>query len=55
MQLIEYSLNVVVKTLFTLTVFEILLFEEWQVLSPAKRGTGSERVKGFFQFKKIEM
>ena len=31
--------------MFILTVFEILLFNGWSVLSPAQRGTGSERVK----------
>ena len=46
-KLIEYSLkNVSVKAMFTLTIFEILLSEGRSVLSPAQRGTGSERVKG---------
>ena len=39
-KLIEYSL----KAMFTLTVFRILLFKGRLVLSPAQRGTGSERV-----------
>ena len=34
-----------VKTMFTLTVFEILLFKSRLVFSPAQQGTGSERVK----------
>ena len=43
--LVEYSLkNVVAKAMFTLTVFEILLSEGRSVLSPAQRGTGSERI-----------
>ena len=33
------------KVLFTLDVFEILLFECRSVLSPSQRDTGSERVK----------
>ena len=45
-KLVEYSLeNFVVKTMFTLTVFEILLFEGRSVLSPAQRGTKSKRVE----------
>ena len=45
-KLVEYSLNnPLVKAIFTLTVFEILLSEGRSVLSPAERGTGSERVK----------
>ena len=45
-KLVEYSLNnLLVKAIFTLTVFEILLSEGRSVLSPAERGTGSERVK----------
>ena len=44
-KLAEYSLkNVAAKAMFTLTVFEILLSEGRPVLSPAQRGTGSERV-----------
>ena len=35
---------VFVKTMFTLTVFEILLFEGRSVLGPAQQGRGSERV-----------
>ena len=37
--------NVPVKITFTLTVFEILLFEGRLVLGPAQRVAGSERVK----------
>ena len=45
-KLIEYSFkNLLVKAVFTLAVFEILLFVSRTVLSPAQRGTGSERVK----------
>ena len=44
-KLIEYSLkNIVMKVVFTPTVFEILMSECRSVLSPAQRGTGSERV-----------
>ena len=39
--------NYPVKVTSTLTVFEILLFECRSVLSPAPRGTGSERVHNF--------
>ena len=47
-KLIKYSLKIVlVRAMFTTTVFEILLFEGRLVLSPAKRGTESERVKHF--------
>ena len=43
---IEYSLkNVLVKAMFALTVFEILLFKRRSVLLPAQRAIGSERVK----------
>ena len=43
---IEYSLkNVLVKAMFALTVFEILLFKRRSVLLPAQRVIGSERVK----------
>ena len=42
-KLIEYSLkNVLVKSMFTLTAFEILLFEGRPPLSPAQWGTGNE-------------
>ena len=45
-KLIEYSLkSVLVNSMFTPTVFEILLSEGRSVISPAQRGTGSERVK----------
>ena len=45
-KLIKYSLKKLpVKAIFTLTVFEILLFEGRSVLRPAQRVTGSERVK----------
>ena len=45
-KLVEYSLeNFVVKTMFTLTVFEILLSEGRSVLSPAQWGTKSKRVE----------
>ena len=30
--------------MFTLIIFEILLFEGWSVLSPAQQNTGSKRV-----------
>ena len=44
-KLADYSFkNVAAKAMFTLTVFEILLSEVRPVLSPAQRGTGSERV-----------
>ena len=44
-KLIEYSLkNVLVRAMFTLTAFEIFLSKGRLVLSPAQRGTGSERV-----------
>ena len=44
---IEYYLkNVLVKTMFTLTVFNILLFEGRSVLGPTHRVPGSERVLG---------
>ena len=33
-----------VKAIFTVTVFEILLFEGRSVISPTHRGTGTERV-----------
>ena len=42
----EYSLsNVSIKTMFTLTVFEILLFKGNLVLSPTQQGAESKRVK----------
>ena len=42
---IKYSFkNVPVKAIFTLTIFEMLLFEDRLVLLPTQRGTGSERV-----------
>ena len=45
-KLIEYSLkSVSVNSMFTPTVFEILLSEGRSVISPAQRGTGSKRVK----------
>ena len=37
--------KLLVKAMFAFTVFELLLFENRSVLSPAQRGTGSERVK----------
>ena len=36
-----------VKEMFTLTLFEILLFNERSILSPTQRGIGSEMVKSF--------
>ena len=43
---LQYSLkNFLVKAIFTLTVFEILLFQGRLVLSPTQQGTGSVRVK----------
>ena len=43
---IEYTLkNVLVWTIFTLTIFKILLFEGRLALPTNKRGTASERVK----------
>ena len=45
-KLIKYSLKKVLKkTMFTLTVFEILLFEGRSVLEPAQRIPGNKRVK----------
>ena len=45
-KLIEYSLEIVlVKTMFTLTVFEILLSQGRSVLWPAQQVIGSKRVK----------
>ena len=44
-KLVKYSFkNVPAKAIFPLTVFEILLSEGTSVLSPAQRGTVSERV-----------
>ena len=37
------------KAMFTLTVFEILLFEGRSVLAPARWGAGSNRVKQFMK------
>ena len=52
---IKYSLkNVVVKAMFSLIVFEILLFKGWLALRPAQHVTGRKRVneahevRGFF-------
>ena len=45
LKLIKYTLkNVLVKAMFTLTVFEILLFEVRSILWPAQRITLSKRV-----------
>ena len=45
-KVIEYSLsNVPMKAMFTLTVFEILLFKGSLVLSPTQQGAESKRVK----------
>ena len=44
-KLSEYSLKNIVKVLFTLAAFEILLSEGRSVLSPAQKGTGTERFK----------
>ena len=47
-KIIEYSLkNCLLKEMFSLTVFEIVLFKGRSVLSPAQRVTGSERVKKY--------
>ena len=44
-KLVEYSLkNVAAKAIFTISVFEILLFEGRSVLPPAQRSTVSEMV-----------
>ena len=40
------------KTMFTITAFEKLLLEVRLLLSPAQRGTGSEKVK--FSMKKLK-
>ena len=37
------------KTIFTLTIFEMLLLEGGSVLRPAKQVPGSERVKYSFR------
>ena len=51
---IIYSLkNVRLKAMFTLTVFEILLFKVRWVLTPAQWGTWSERVKFSVKNQKI--
>ena len=43
-KLFEYSLkSVLVKTIFSLIVFEILLLENRLVLSSAQRGTGERK------------
>ena len=53
-KLIEYFLkNICVKVMFTLTVFEILLFEGRSLLTPAQRGTRSERVQISVKIKKM--
>ena len=45
-KLIEYHLkNLLVKEIFTLIAFEILLLKVWSVLPPAQRDTRNERVK----------
>ena len=47
--LIKYSFKMAsVKALFTLTVFQILLFECRPVLPPDQRGIRSERVKAIY-------
>ena len=47
---VKYSLkNVAAKAMFTPTVFKILISEDKSVLSPAQRGTGSERVNVYEQ------
>lgn len=47
-KLVEYFLkNVRVKSMFTLTVFEMLLFDGRTILSPSQRGAGRERVSRF--------
>ena len=44
-KLIEYfKKKVLVKAMFTLNIFEILLLEGRSVLGPAQQGTGSKRV-----------
>ena len=37
--------NVLVKVMFTLTLFKILLFRGWLVLTPAKGNSGRKSVK----------
>ena len=45
-KLLQYFLkNFLVKAIFTLSVFEILLFQGRLVLSPTQQGTGSVRLK----------
>ena len=52
-KLIAYSLKkVLVKAMFILTAFEIMLFKCRLVLTPSQWGTGSERVK--FLVKKLK-
>ena len=52
-KLIEYFLkNICVKTMFTLPVFEILLFKGRSLLTPAQRGTRSRRVQISVKIKK---
>ena len=52
-KLIEYFLkNICVKAMFTLTVFEILLFKGRSLLTPAQRGTRSKRVQILVKIKK---
>ena len=54
--LIEYSLSkVLVQVMFTLTVFEILLFQGRFVLAPALRGSGSQRVKSCRRKKQFQI
>ena len=50
-KLLEYFLeNVLVKAIFTLTFFEILLFEGKLILWTAQRVTGNQRVKDLNAF-----
>lgn len=47
-KLVEYSLkNGSMKTMFILTIFEILRFEGRSLLEPAQPVPGSKRVKGY--------
>ena len=51
-QLKEYPLKtVLVKAMFTLTIFNIILFEGRSILWPAQRVTGNERVNYFLKKK----
>ena len=51
-QLKEYPLKIVfVKAMFTLTIFNIILFEGRSILWPAQRVTGNERVNYFLKKK----